>query len=121
MQISPLITDRFPLVRDLLPYVVKDEMITLSDLEDGVVTVVANLHPACQQLYRNVAGPSILLDSPDFPDFSKAIEHSVSTKGLLGNILLQKKADEFGKEDFSSTYLRITIGTNLVSLCIGAI
>lgn len=57
----------------------------------------------------------VTLDAPDFPDFSSAIEYSVNTPGAYGHTLLEKKAagGEFGK-DIRGTYLRITIGTDLV-------
>lgn len=73
----------------------------------------ANLSAQCQRLYANVAGAKVLLDTPDFPDFSQAIERSVNTEGLMCQKLLKKKAGEFGKEDYMSTYLRITLGADL--------
>ncbi|KAF9470944.1 hypothetical protein BDN70DRAFT_820660, partial [Pholiota conissans] len=110
--LTDMVIDPFPLVRDLPPYVVKDQDITLDDLESGIVTVVANLPAACQVLYRNVAGPKIVLDAPDFPEFSQAIERSVRNEGLVGYELLRKKAANHGGK-LTGTYLRITIGTNL--------
>ena len=75
--------------------------------------VPANLTPECQRLYGNVAGANIKLDTEDFPEFSKAIERSVNTDGLICNTLLHKKAGEFGKENYQTTYLRITMGVDL--------
>jgi hypothetical protein len=98
---------------DLSPYVISNQNISLLDLERGVYTTPANLPAACQTLYGNVAGPDITLDTPQFPDFSKAIQRSVSTEGLLGYKLLKAKSSEFGHEDFLGTYLRITLGYNL--------
>jgi hypothetical protein len=98
---------------DLSPYVVSSQNISLLDLDRGIYTTPANLPAACQTLYGNVAGPEIVLDITDFPYFSKAIQRSVSTKGLLGHTLLEAKSKEFGPEDFSATYLRITLGYNL--------
>ncbi|KAJ7083429.1 RmlC-like cupin domain-containing protein [Mycena epipterygia] len=66
-----------------------------------------NLPEACQNLYHNVGGPNIVLDTEDFPEFSQAIQRSVSTKGCIGYTLLEGKASEFG---FNGTYLRITLG-----------
>lgn len=92
-----------------------NESITLQDLADGKFTVVQNLSPECQRLYYNVAGPNIELDSSDFRDFSKAVERSCTIKGCIGWNMLDKKAGEFGKErDFNGTYLRITLGMDLV-------
>lgn len=98
---------------DLSPFVMSDEKISLLDLERGTYTAPANLPKACQTLYGNVAGPNILLDTPHFPDFSKAIERSVSMEGLLGYKLLKAKTGEFGQDDFKETYLRITLGYDL--------
>lgn len=89
------------------------ESITLDQLAIGSATVPENLSTECQRLYANVAGPKILIDTDDFPDFSQAIERSVNTEGLICQKLLKKKASEFGKEDYSSTYLRITLGADL--------
>jgi len=110
LAITPL-----PIVNDLPPLIRSGDKVSLSDLEGGQFTVPENLPVACQRLYSNVAGVDVTLDTPDFPDFSSAIEYSVNTPGAYGHKLLQKKADggEFGK-DIRGTYLRITIGTDLV-------
>ncbi|KAJ3840880.1 hypothetical protein F5878DRAFT_611855 [Lentinula raphanica] len=80
-----------------------------------------------QKLYANVAGPNIILNTPDFPAFGRAIERSVSTEGCLGYSLLMRKAGEFSKKgklqgvgteekpDLSQTYLRITLGSHMVN------
>ncbi|KAJ3847274.1 hypothetical protein EV368DRAFT_69240 [Lentinula lateritia] len=82
-----------------------------------------------QKLYANVAGPNIVLNTPDFPAFGRAIERSVSTEGCLGYSLLMRKAGEFGgkkgtkvhggskdeKPDLTQTYLRITLGSHMVN------
>ncbi len=109
MKIWPL-----PVVLDLSPFVISGQDISLIELERGDYTTPVNLPASCQQLYGNVAGPEILLDTPDFPEFSKAIQRSVSTPGLIGYQLLKSKDTEFGKPNFEGTYLRITLGYNLV-------
>ncbi|KIJ51964.1 hypothetical protein M422DRAFT_223367 [Sphaerobolus stellatus SS14] len=109
---KPPTISAFPLVRDVSPYIIKDQDITLDDLENGFATVFANLPEVCQTLYHNVAGPNILLDTPDFPDFSSAIEHSVNTEGCVAYNLLREKASKPG-HDIVNTYLRITIGPPL--------
>jgi uncharacterized cupin superfamily protein len=75
---------------------------------------VANLPPTSQKLYKCIAGPKFTLDSPDFPDFFNAIQHSIATPGLWCHEVLKRKATEFNKEnpDPSETYLRITLGQN---------
>lgn len=106
-------THPLPLVRDVPPYVVSSEEISLSDLEAGVRTVVGNLPAECQKLYANVAGTRIVLNTPDFPDFDVAIKHSVNNEGCVGRKLLRQKAKDRNM-DLADTYLRITIGSALV-------
>ena len=108
-----LVYEPMPIVEKLPPFIVPSDSITLDQLAVGSVTVPANLSPECQRLYANVAGANIALDTPDFPDFSRAIERSVNTEGLLCQKLLKKKSGEFGEENYQTTYLRITLGTDL--------
>lgn len=96
-------------MHDLPPYVVSSEKISVSDLEANVRTAVGNLPAECQKLYANVAGGNIVLNTPDFPDFETAIQHSVNNEGFIGHNLLVKEATEH-KMEFAGTYLRITIG-----------
>jgi len=74
----------------------------------------ANLPTIAQQLYNCMAGERFVLDSPDFPDFSKAIERSIGTPGLWCYQTLQDKSREFNKDkpNILETYLRITLGQN---------
>jgi predicted metal-dependent enzyme (double-stranded beta helix superfamily) len=74
----------------------------------------ANLSIVAQKLYDCIAGKQFVLDSSDFPDFSKAIEHSIKTPGLWCHERLKQKATEFDKDkpDEKETYLRITLGEN---------
>ena len=61
-----------------------------------------------------IAGKKFVLDTPDFPDFSRAIQHSIDTPGLWCYETLQKKATEFNPDKPTplETYLRITLGHN---------
>ncbi|KAJ7482462.1 hypothetical protein FB451DRAFT_1364525 [Mycena latifolia] len=111
--LTAVVSQPLPIVEKLPPIIVPSDSITLDQLAMSSATVPANLSAECQRLYANVAGANILLDAPDFPDFSQAIERSVNTDGLLCQRLLKKKASEFGKEDYLSTYLRITLGADL--------
>lgn len=107
LAITPL-----PVVSDLPPRIRSGDKVSLQDLADGLFTVPENLSPECQKLYHNIAGVEVVLDSPDFPDFSSAIEYSVNTPGAYGYELLKHKKGELG-DDIRGTYLRITIGTDL--------
>ncbi|KAI9234782.1 MAG: hypothetical protein BYD32DRAFT_438899 [Podila humilis] len=60
---------------------VPSDRITLEMIARNEATVFASLPEACQVLYGNVAGPDIKLDTPDFRDFSAAINYSIITPG----------------------------------------
>ena len=102
-----------PVVSDLPALIVSDQRITMDELAQGKVTVVANLSAECKVLYANVAGADIVLDAPDFPDFSAAINYSIVTPDCVCYNLLKAKEGEFGKPNPRGTYLRITLGDNL--------
>lgn len=103
---------RLPVTVDLPPFIAKREDATLAGLEMGKLTVIDNLPEKCQVLYGNVAGSNVTLNTPDFPDFSDAIEHSINTPGLICYEKLKDKASEFGKPDPKKTYLRVTLGVD---------
>jgi predicted metal-dependent enzyme (double-stranded beta helix superfamily) len=111
-----LVTSKYPINRDL-PALVKDsDKMTMEDLDSGDAISIGDLSPECQRLYGNVAGMAIQLDTPDFPDFSAAIENSIKN-GLCATILEKKAKNEFvggdpTKYDARQTYLRVTLGTN---------
>ena len=87
--------------------------LTMDDVASNSYLPNAALSPAAQALYNCVAGEKFVLDTPDFPDFSKAIEHSITTPGLWCNTRLKQKEKEFGKDPQpKETYLRITLGQN---------
>lgn len=101
-----------PVVLAPPPVLVPSDRITLDMIARNHATVAASLPPACQVLYGNVAGPAVELDTPDFPDFSAAINYSIVTPGCICYEKLKEKAGEFGKSEPDETYLRITIGPN---------
>jgi predicted metal-dependent enzyme (double-stranded beta helix superfamily) len=86
--------------------------ITMTEMAEGTATVAANLTTECQILYDNVAGDGFVLDAPDFPNFSEAIEASIKNPDGWCYQTLKAKADEFGKPNPDETYLRITLGVN---------
>ena len=98
-----------------VPMVVRatDEL-TMSDVAAGTYLPSANLSTMNQKLYNCVSGRKFILDDADFPDFSKAIEHSIATPGLWCNTKLKEKSTEFSKDKPNplETYLRITLGQN---------
>jgi uncharacterized RmlC-like cupin family protein len=88
--------------------------LTMDDIAQGNFVSKANLSATSQKLYDCIAGPQFTLNTPDFPDFSRAIEYSIVTPGQWCYETLLKKATEFNKDkpDVRETYLRITLGQN---------
>jgi hypothetical protein len=97
-----------------VPLLVKNiNELTMDDVAGNKYLPNASLSVAGQTLYNCIAGSKFVLDSPDFPDFSKAINYSINTPGLWCNTRLKEKATEFGKNPQPlETYLRITLGQN---------
>lgn len=111
---TPLKILRDP-VTDRVPLTLKDTAtLTMDDVASGTHMPVANLPITSQKLYNCIAGPNFCLETPEFPDFYKAIELSIATPGCWCYETLKKKATEFSKDrpNILETYLRITLGQN---------
>jgi uncharacterized RmlC-like cupin family protein len=112
--ITPLKILRDP-VTDSVPLTLKDTAtLTMDDVASGSYMPVANLPVTAQKLYNCIAGPKFCLDTPEVPDFYRAIELSIATPGSWCYETLKKKATEFSKDrpNILETYLRITLGQN---------
>ena len=110
--VSALLRD--PITRTV-PLLVKDtDHLTMGLIASGKHLPKANLSIVAQKLYDCIAGKQFTLNSPDFPQFSQAIEHSIRTPGKWCYERLKQKATEFDKDkpDEKETYLRITLGEN---------
>ena len=113
-EITPIRLLRDPIVAKV-PLFVKDKNhLTMTDIAEGKILPSANLNSVGNQLYECVSGEKFVLNTPDFPDFSEAIEYSIKTPGCWCNTTLQNKSREFNKDkpNIKETYLRITIGKN---------
>lgn len=98
-----------------IPLLVKDtNEITMDDIANGNCMPLANLPPVCQKLFKCISGEKFVLDTPDFPDFTQAIEYSIRTPGKWCYQKLLDKSREFNpdKPNPTETYLRITLGQN---------
>ncbi|MFT5675976.1 MAG: putative metal-dependent enzyme (double-stranded beta helix superfamily) [Paraglaciecola sp.] len=103
---------REPVTLDPALIVLGTDCITMMDVANNSATVPENLTSACQIIHANITGTRFQLDTPDFPDFSKAIEASIADEQGWCHKTLKEKECEFGKCDEQSTYLRITLGVN---------
>jgi len=112
-EIKPIRLLRDPVTNSVPLRIKKTNELTMDDIAGGLVLPNTNLSSTAQKLYNCVSGDKFVLDTPDFPDFTKAIEYSIITPGLWCNKTLKSKEGEFGKSsDPNETYLRITLGQN---------
>jgi hypothetical protein len=105
---------RDPITRNL-PLIVKDtDEHTMDSIAAGIHMPKVNLSLTAQKLHDCISGKRFKLNTADFPNFTKAIEHSISTPGKWCYERLKQKATEFDKDkpDLSETYLRITLNEN---------
>lgn len=113
-----LISSKYPVVQDLPPRVHSCHDMDWKDLSNNRTSVsVSELSPECQHLYANVA--NLKLDTSDFPDFSMAIEHSLTDPNGICHLKLLQKATTFcsgrpgvDSYDARQQYLRIAAGGN---------
>ncbi len=111
--IIPLRLVRDPITRSVPLHVKDKDDLTMEDVAKGTYMPVSNLSETAQKLYNCIAGRQFTLNTPDFPDFNKAIEHSILTPGLWCYETLKAKSQEFGPEkNLLETYLRITLNEN---------
>lgn len=105
---------RDPITRSVPLCVKATEELTMDSIASSTYMPKANLSIVAQKLYDCIAGKQFILNSPDFPEFSQAIEYSIRTPGKWCYERLKQKATEFDKDkpNEKETYLRITLGEN---------
>jgi hypothetical protein len=111
--IRPLRLIKNPITK-AVPLLVKGtNELTMDDVAGTEYLPSASLSNASQIMYNCISGKQFILNTPDFLDFTEAIEYSIKTPGLWCNTRLKEKASEFGdKPNPLETYLRITLGQN---------
>ena len=89
--------------------------LTMNDIAENRYISHSILSSTAQKLYNCISGKSFVLNDDDFPDFSKAIEYSISTPGCWCHEKLKSKSREFNpnQPNIKETYLRITLGENM--------
>ncbi len=112
LQVTSLLRD--PITRSIPLLVKNTEELTMDALALGTVLPKSHLSGIAQQLYDCISGKQFVLNTPDFPEFTQAIEHSIATPGKWCYETLKQKSTEFdkGKPNEKETYLRITLGEN---------
>lgn len=103
---------RDPLTAPLPLLVIPTDAMTLDTVASHGAIVAADLAVEAQRLHGTISGRLFRLDTPDFPDFSAAIEASIADPEGWCHRTLAAKASEFGQPDPLATYLRITLGVN---------
>jgi hypothetical protein len=105
---------RDPIINPVPLKIKRIDELTMSDIAEYKYLPNAFLTPTNQQLFNCISGKNFVLDDDYFPDFSKAIQHSIVTEGCWCNKKLQEKSTEFNpdKPNINETYLRITLGRN---------
>jgi len=112
--IVPLKLLRDPITRPVSLLIKNTNNLTMEDIALGKYLPKANLSPIAEKLFDCVSGENFKLNTPDFPDFTKAIEYSIITPGKWCYEKLKEKATEFDKDkpNPNETYLRITLAEN---------
>ena len=103
---------KFPVISRVPLRIIDSQRLTMNDIAKGEYLPSANLPEVSRQLYECVSGKKFVLNDENFPDFSKAIEHSIATPGCWCYDKLQEKKTEFNPDNpnIYETYLRITLG-----------
>ena len=110
--ITPIRLLRDPITRSVPLIILPTDDLTMNDIAGGSIVAKSQLSPVAQKLFDCVSGKKFVLDSPDFPEFSQAIEYSIADPNGWCNKRLLEKSREFGEQNLQETYLRITIGEN---------
>jgi len=107
------------LLRDPISSILPLKVARIDDLTMNHIALqkympLENLSLVSQKLYNSIGGKKFILDDMDFPNFTRAIEYSIATKGCWCNTKLMEKASDFNpsKPNILETYLRITMGKN---------
>ncbi|XP_065660610.1 uncharacterized protein LOC136084502 isoform X2 [Hydra vulgaris] len=110
--VIPLRLLRDPITKTIAFLVRDSDDYTMDDIASGCVMPRANLNLVTQRLYECIRGKKFVLDDDTFPEFSAAIESSITNPSGWCNKRLQEKSREFSPEISipENTYLRITLG-----------
>jgi len=110
----PLKLLRDPITSNVPMLVKNTDDLTMEDIAKNTYLPTSYLTTTEQKLYNCISGKNFILNTSDFPDFTRAIEYSIVTPGLWCYEKLKSKSTEFNpdKPNLLETYLRITLGQN---------
>jgi hypothetical protein len=111
---KPIRLLKYPIINRIPLLVLDKNELTMDNIAKSEVMPISNLSSTSQKLYNCISGKNFVLDTPDFPEFTKAIEMSIITPGFWCYEKLKEKSTEFNKDkpNILETYLRITLGDN---------
>ena len=112
--ITPLRLLRDPITRQVPLVIRPTDDLTMNDIASGQIVAKSHLSTVAQKLFNSVSGHQFTLNDPSFPEFSQAIEYSITNPNGWCYKRLAEKSREFDKDhpNLLETYLRITIGEN---------
>lgn len=112
--VKPLRLVRDPITKSIPLLIKSTEELTMEAIGRGLYMPHANLSTISQKMFHCISGENFKLNTDDFADFSKAIEHSIKSPDGWCYKKLQDKSTEFNKDkpNVEETYLRITLGQN---------
>jgi hypothetical protein len=110
----PLKLLRDPITLNVPMLIKNTDDLTMEDISKNTYLPTSYLTTTEQKLYNCISGKNFILNTSDFPDFTRAIEYSIATPGLWCYEKLKSKSTEFNpdKPNLLETYLRITLGQN---------
>ena len=110
----PLKLLRDPITLNVPMLVKNTDDLTMEDIAKNTYLPTSYLTLTEQKLYNCISGKNFILNTSDFPDFTRAIEYNIATPGLWCYEKLKSKSTEFNpdKPNLLETYLRITLGQN---------
>jgi hypothetical protein len=105
---------RDPITSNTPLHVRNTHELTMMDIASSSALPHSHLSTVSQKLYSCISGKNFHLNDAEFPDFARAIQHSIVTPGLWCNKKLLDKSREFNpdKANLLETYLRITLNDN---------
>ena len=108
VNVCPIALLRDP-ITTAIPMCVK-HVLSLDAIAKGLYMPKSHLSTVSQQMYDCVV--NMVLDTDDFPEFSKAIQQSIQDGWCKKRLI--EKSTEFSKvnPNLAETYLRITLGEN---------